>query len=185
VRGALQDLSLHILDIAENSIKADARTIEIKVTEDIKKDLLVIEIADDGKGMDRAFAEKATDPFVTTRTERRVGLGLSLFAEAARKSNGDLTIRSEPGSGTRIKATFQHSHIDRQPLGDIGQTLIALVTGNPEIDLIYRHKKNKNDYCLDTRRLKAERKDATRNLPDWIRTLEENLQGMQEQLNRS
>lgn len=181
----MQDLSLHILDIAENSIKADAKIIEIKVTEDFKKDLLVIEIADDGKGMDREFAEKATDPFVTTRTERRVGLGLSLFAQAARRSNGNLTIRSDPRSGTRIKATFQHSHIDRQPLGDIGQTLITLVMGNPEIDLIYKHKKNTHDYCLDTRRLKAELKDATTNLPVWIRTLEENLQHMREQLNRS
>jgi anti-sigma regulatory factor (Ser/Thr protein kinase) len=185
VRSALQDLSLHILDIVENSIKADAKTIEIQVTEDFKKDLLVIEIADDGKGMDRAFAEKATDPFVTTRTERRVGLGLSLFAEAARMSNGDLTIRSSPRGGTRIKATFQHSHIDRQPMGDIGQTLLTLVMGNPEIDLIYRHKKNKHHYCLDTRRLRAELEDAAGDLPVWIRTLEQNLQDMQEQMKRS
>jgi anti-sigma regulatory factor (Ser/Thr protein kinase) len=181
----LQDLSLHILDIAENSIKADAKTIEIRITENLKKDLLIIEITDDGKGMDRAFAEKATDPFMTTRTERRVGLGLSLFAEAARRSNGDLTIRSNPGGGTRIEATFQHSHIDRQPLGDIGQTIITIVMGNPEIDLMYRHKKNRHSYFLDTRKLRAELKDATKNLPVWIRTLEENLQDMQEQLNRS
>ena len=181
----MQDLSLHILDIAENSIKANAQTIEITVTEDVKKDLFIIEITDDGKGMDRAFSEKAADPFVTTRTERRVGLGLSLFAEAARMSNGDLTIRSDPSGGTKIKATFQHSHVDRQPLGDIGQTLITLVMGNPHIDLIYVHKKNKHHYCLDTRRLKAELKDTAGNLPVWIRTLEESLQDMHEQLNRS
>ncbi len=181
----MEDLSLHILDIAENSVKANAQTIEIKVTEDLKKDLFVIEITDDGKGMDRAFAEKATDPFVTTRTERRVGLGLSLFAEAARMSNGDLTIRSDPRGGTIIKATFQHSHVDRQPLGDIGQTLITLAMGNPHIDLIYLHKKNKHHYCLDTRKLKAVLKDTARNLPIWIRALEESLQDMQEQLNRS
>jgi signal transduction histidine kinase len=185
LRGTLQDLSLHILDIAENSIKADAQTVEIKITEDLEKDLFIIEITDDGKGMDRAFAKKATDPFVTTRTERRVGLGLPLFAEAARMSNGDLTIHSDPQGGTRIKATFQHSHIDRQPLGDIGQTIITLIMGNPEIDLSYVHERNKFTCRLDTRTLKAQLKDETSDLPVWIRLIEESLQDMQEQLKRS
>lgn len=178
----MQDLSLHILDIAENSINADAKTIEIEVIEDLEKDVLIIEITDDGKGMDRAFAEKATDPFVTTRTERRVGLGLSLFAEAARMSNGELTIHSNPQGGTKVRATFQHSHIDRKPLGDLSQTILTLVVGNPEIDLIYVHKKNKHKYCLDTRTIKAQLKNASINLPEWIRIIKGNLKDMHKKL---
>lgn len=178
----MQDLSLHILDIAENSITAGAKNIEIKVIEDFKKDLLIIEIADDGKGMDPEVLTQATDPFVSTRKERRVGLGLSLFEQAARMSNGDLTIRSDPQGGTRVRATFQHSHIDRKPLGDIGQTIITLVMGSPEIDLVYRHKKSKYEYCFDTRTIKAQLEDASTNIPEWIRVVEENLKDMQKKL---
>lgn len=137
----MEDLSLHILDIVENSITAGAKNIKIKIAEDIQKDQLIIEITDDGKGMSKVMKEKVLDPFFTTRTTRRVGLGLPLLAQAAKISGGDIQIQSEPGSGTKIKATFGYSHIDRQPLGDLGQTLKILIISHPEINFVYEHKK--------------------------------------------
>lgn len=146
----MQELSLHILDIVENSIIAGAKNIEIKIQEDLNKDQLSIEIKDNGKGMDKEVVEKVLDPFFTTRTTRKVGLGLSLFAEAARKSNGNFSINSTKGEGTTIQATFQHSNIDRQPLGNIVDTMMTLMIGNPDINFSYYHKKDSLDFSLNT-----------------------------------
>jgi DNA mismatch repair ATPase MutL len=153
-----EDLSLHILDIAENSVRAQARNIKIKIEEDMSKDLLVLEIKDDGKGMDKDFLRKALDPFSTTKPGRKVGLGLSFLAHAARMANGDLTIDSKEGKGTKIKAFFQHSHLDRQPLGDIKETLTTLIVGNPKINFSFIYKKNKARYSFDTRKLRVKNK---------------------------
>jgi K+-sensing histidine kinase KdpD len=150
----LEDLSLHILDIAENSIAANASRIEIKVIEDVKNDSLTIEITDNGKGMDEETVKHVLDPFFTTRTTRRVGLGLPFLAQAARESGGDIEIKSSPGRGTKVKATFQYSHIDRKPLGDLEGTLTTLIAGNPRIDFVYEHQKGKKRIHLDTRELK-------------------------------
>ncbi|MBL7075378.1 ATP-binding protein [candidate division KSB1 bacterium] len=150
----MEDLSLHILDVVENSIDAGARKVEIKIYEDLKKDLLEIEIIDDGKGMDEGTLEKALDPFFTTKTVRKVGLGLSLFREAARMANGDLSIRSEAGRGTTIRATFQHSHIDRKPMGDLEETLFTLIIGNPEVVFSFAYLKNGKMFNMNTTGLK-------------------------------
>jgi len=158
----MQDFSLHILDIAENSIGAGAKLIEIKIVEDIKKDVhikkdvLTIEIKDDGKGMSEEMVSKVLDPFVTTRTTRRVGLGLSLFAQAARDCNGGVEIESELNKGTRLVGTFQLSHIDLKPWGSMVDTLITLIVGNPEIDFFYQHNKDGFEYILDTVMVKKE-----------------------------
>jgi len=151
----VEDLSLHILDIVENSIKAKALRIEIKVIEDIGKDLLTIEIKDNGQGIDEGTIKKVFDPFFTTRTTRRVGLGLPLLSQAARESGGDIEIESEVGRGTRVKATFGYSHIDRKPLGNMEATLTTLIAGNPEVDFIYEHKKDELEYRLDTKEIRA------------------------------
>ncbi|UCD84838.1 MAG: ATP-binding protein [Deltaproteobacteria bacterium] len=150
----MQELSLHILDIVENSIIAGAKDIGIKIREDLNKDQLSIEIKDNGKGMDKEVVEKVLDPFYTTRTTRKVGLGLSLFAEATRRSNGNFTINSTKEEGTTIQATFQHSNIDRQPLGNIIDTMVTLIIGNPEINLSYYHKRDDLDFSLNTSELK-------------------------------
>ncbi|MFZ2146148.1 MAG: ATP-binding protein [Sedimentisphaerales bacterium] len=147
----MEDLSLHILDIAENSIAAAAKRIEIKINEDKDKDLLTIEIKDDGKGMDRKMVTKALDPFFTTRTTRKVGLGLSLLAQAARESGGKIELSSEPRGGTTVKATFCLSHPDCKPMGDINETIRTLVASHPEIDFIYEHQKDNSVYRFDTR----------------------------------
>jgi anti-sigma regulatory factor (Ser/Thr protein kinase) len=171
----MEDLSLHILDIAENSVAARADKIEIRISEDIKKDLLSVEIIDNGIGMDKETQKKSIDPFYTTKTVRRFGFGLSLLREAAKAANGHFSIQSEKGEGTRIKVDFQYSHIDRKPLGDIGQTIITIVIGNPEIDLIYMHKKNNQKYSLDTRKIKARLKEAPINSPAGIRMIRDDL----------
>jgi signal transduction histidine kinase len=151
----VEDLSLHILDIVENSIRAKASRIEIKVVEDIRKDLLTIEIKDNGQGIDEETIKKVLDPFFTTRTTRKVGLGLPLLSQAARESGGDIEIESKVGRGTRVKATFGYSHIDRKPLGNMEATLTTLIAGNPETDFIYEHKKDELEYRLDTKEIRA------------------------------
>jgi len=171
----MKDLSLHILDIVENSVAASANKIEIRISEDKKKNLLSVEVIDNGTGMDEETRKKALDPFYTSKTVRRFGFGLSLLSEAAKAGNGHFSIQSEKGEGTRIKADFQYSHIDRKPLGDMGQTIITIVIGNPEIDLIYVHKKNSHKYSLDTRKIKARLKEAPINSPAGIRMIREDL----------
>ena len=147
----MEDLSLHILDIVENSIAAMAGRIEIRVEEDQARDLVTIEIKDDGNGMDEQSLKKALDPFFTTRTTRRVGLGLSLLAHAARDSEGSFDLSSKPGEGTTVNATFRLSHPDCKPMGDIGQTMQVLITAHPEIEFLYEHKKDNSIYHFDTR----------------------------------
>ena len=147
----MEDLSLHILDIVENSIAAMAGRIEIRIEENQARDLVTIEIKDDGNGMDEQTLKKALDPFFTTRTTRRVGLGLSLLAQAARDSEGAFDLSSRPGEGTTVNATFRLSHPDCKPMGDIGQTMQVLITAHPEIEFLYEHKKDNSIYHFDTR----------------------------------
>lgn len=150
----MEDLSLHILDIAENSIAAEASRIEINIREDIRKDLLNIEITDNGKGLDPDTVSRITDPFYTTRKTRDVGLGLALFNEAAKSSNGNLTIKSQKGKGTKVKATFQLSNIDRRPMGNIGETLLVLIIGNPQTSFSFSYQKNSKKFSFDTKLIK-------------------------------
>jgi anti-sigma regulatory factor (Ser/Thr protein kinase) len=151
----MEDLSLHILDVVENSIAAQAKRVEIRVHEDEERDLLSIEIKDDGKGMTEEMVKKAMDPFFTTRTTRRVGLGLSLFAQAARESKGTFAIESKPDQGTRVHATFQYSNVDRKPWGKMTETLITLIVGNPDVDFYYCHRKGNFEYILDTAEIRS------------------------------
>jgi signal transduction histidine kinase len=150
----MEDLSLHILDIVENSIRACSKNIEIKIIEDKKKDLLNIEIIDDGEGMDEETLKNVMDPFFTTGNTRKVGLGLPLLAQSAEESGGNIKIKSKPGKGTRVKATFGYSHIDRKPLGDIGKSLKVLITANPDINFIFKYREDGASHHLDKRGIK-------------------------------
>jgi len=148
------ELSLHILDIVNNSIKAKADLIYISIKESIDDNLLEIVISDNGCGMDSQFLKKAADPFQTTRTTRKVGMGLSLFKAAAENTGGDFAICSQKNIGTKVKASFVYNHIDRQPLGDMAETLVTLISGNDTIDFVYSHIINQNEFVLDTREMK-------------------------------
>lgn len=172
----MEDLSLHILDIVENSMAAGANTVGITVCEDKRRDLLSIEITDDGKGMSKATLKKATDSFFTTKRTRRVGLGLSLLQQAAKMANGKFSIESKKGEGTTVRASFQYSHIDRKPLGDMAETIITLIIGNPEIDLRYIHKNDGKNWSLDTKELKAQLGAVPINSPQGIKIVRELLQ---------
>ena len=139
----MKDLSLHILDIAENSAKAGAGRIDISLKEE--NDRLELCISDDGCGMDRATLARVTDPFYTTRTTRKVGLGLPLLRQSAEQTGGSLTVRSTPKSesperhGTTVCAVFFPRHIDMLPPGDIPQTLCTLIQGHEAIDITFSH----------------------------------------------
>ncbi len=152
----MKELSLHILDIMMNSVEAGAHLVQLNLVEDLDKDLYTIEIIDDGKGMSAELVKNVLDPFVTTRTTRKVGLGLSLFQTAAQLCGGDISIESEPGKGTQVKAWFIHSHIDRAPLGDITSALMAILLAENPIDLVYRHILGKKEFVFDSREVKAE-----------------------------
>ena len=142
----MEDLSLHILDVAENAIRAEAKTIRIEILEDEDKDLLTLCIEDDGRGMDEETAKRVIDPFFTTKNKKRVGLGVALLSQAAQQADGRLMVDSEEGVGTKITATFKLSHPDMKPMGDVLQTMATLITADPSIRFIYDHKKG--DECI-------------------------------------
>ncbi len=171
----MEDLSLHILDIVENSITAGATNIRIKINEDTIENLLLIEISDNGKGMDEEMLKNALDPFHTTRTTRNIGLGIPFLADAAREAGGDISIKSVKGKGTTITATFRRDHIDKKPLGDIGKTLIVIIASNPDIDIVFEHKINASEYLLDTAEIKKELDGVPINTPGVIKAIENDL----------
>ncbi len=146
----MRELSLHVLDLIQNSIEAGAREVEVSVSEDEGADLLTIEISDDGSGIPEDALAAVTDPFYTSRTTRRVGLGLPLFLQAARGAGGDLTVSSRPGSGTKVTATFKLSHIDRAPLGDMAETIALVVACNPDVKFRYCHTRGCTRFSLDS-----------------------------------
>ncbi len=152
----MRDLALHLLDIAENSVAAGASTIEIAVEEDAAADRLVLAVNDDGCGMDAELAARVRDPFVTSRTTRKVGLGIPLLAEAAEACDGALAIDSAPGCGTRVRAEFRLSHIDRMPLGDLAGTWLTLFVSFPKIHWLFRYRAAGGAFEFDDTPVKAE-----------------------------
>lgn len=171
----MQDLSLHILDVAENGVTAGATLVRIAVIEDLAADRLTVEIGDNGPGMTPEFVAKVLDPFVTTRTTRKVGLGLSLFQQSAEAADGGLEIDSAPGAGTLVKVFMRYSHIDRKPMGNLAETFITLIQGNPAVDFVFVYKRNGSEYLLDTRELREELEDIPLDNPAVIGLIRENL----------
>ncbi len=150
----MNELSLHILDICQNSIKANATLIKIIITDSTIDNIFKIEIIDNGYGMDEKTLSEAANPFFTTRTTRKVGLGISLFKMAAEMTGGNLKVTSTLRKGTKITAIFQKDHIDRAPLGDIEDTLSILILNENMIDIYYKHVVHQNVYIFDTREVK-------------------------------
>ena len=171
----MEDLSLHILDIVENAIAARAKNIGVTIIEEPDKDRLVIKIKDDGMGMDEEVSQKAIDPFFTTRSSRKVGLGLSLMNQAAQEAGGSLRIESELGKGTIITATFQYHHIDRKPLGNMTETMTMLLLGNPQLNIIYTHQRKRKGYVFNSQWLKERFNDQPSFSPEAIQWLRKHL----------
>ena len=155
----MRELSLHILDILQNSLEAGATLVELTVEEDSTADRLTITVRDNGRGMDEAQLARISDPFYTTRKTRHVGLGLPLFKAAAERCNGDLTITSQVGMGTVVRATFQRSHIDRAPLGDMTGTLMSFILAGT-CDVHYLHRVDGKEFEFHTAAIKAELGDV-------------------------
>lgn len=167
----MEDLALHILDIAQNSIEAGATEIEIGLEEEPAADRLIIEIRDNGPGMNRETLSRVADPFFTTRKTRRVGMGVPLLSEAARAAGGGLEIESEPGLGSRVRAVFRYHHIDRAPVGDIETTLMVLLASRPDLAIRFKHAVGWETFELDSRELRAAGIDPA--TPDGLAALRE------------
>ena len=172
---------MHIMDILQNSIRAKADRVELNVTEDHAADTLTLEFIDNGTGMSEELLSRVMSPFATTRTTRKVGLGLSSLKQNAEQTGGYLDIQSELGKGTVVKAVFGLSHWDRQPMGDLPGTLILTVSAHPEIRFIFRYKSETIDFVFDTDEVNEVLEGASLQDPSIIQDLKElveaNLEG--------
>lgn len=169
----MKDLASHIMDIVQNSIRAQATEIEIRVIEDHEKDSFVIEIRDNGTGMDEATLARVRDPFFTSRTVRKVGLGIPLLQQNAERTGGFVSITSSIGKGTSVHALFGYSHLDRPPLGNMAETISLLIASNPDIHFKYDHSTAGGNYSLDTEEVKKILENVPLNHPDIILGIQE------------
>ncbi|MFP4343895.1 MAG: ATP-binding protein [Anaerolineales bacterium] len=149
-----RDLAQHLLDIYENGVKAGATLGYVEIEEDREEDRLTLTVRDNGSGMDAEMVRRISDPWTTTRTTRKVGLGIPFLKQTAEMCGGHFEIKSVKGEGTETSATFQHSHIDRPPLGDLVATLTCMIVGYPEVDLIYHHRVDGREFSCDTREIR-------------------------------
>ncbi len=169
----MKELSLHILDIVQNSVSAGAKTVTIEVVEDVDDNIYSITISDDGKGINKEDVEKVTDPFYTTRTTRKVGLGLPLLKQNAELAGGYFSLDTEVGKGTKVTAVFQHNHIDRPIMGDIAGVVVLNVASYQNIRWIYVHKTNISEYKFDSLEIKEVLGDLDINQTKVIKFLKE------------
>lgn len=175
------ELSMHILDIVENSTRAGATIVTIRILEDMKLDMLSIEITDNGEGMDSDSLKKALDPFYTSKEVRHVGLGLPMLYQATQSSEGKFSLESKRGEGTRVLAEFKQSHIDRQPMGDMGGTIMTLVAGNPDVDFTFMYLTNDSAYTFNTKEIRKEIENVPLNNPEILQFIRENItEGLKE-----
>ncbi|MDR4989179.1 MAG: ATP-binding protein [Bacteroidales bacterium] len=170
---SMKELALHILDLVQNSITAGATHITADVREDIPNNLYVIRVHDNGCGMSEELVKRVTDPYVTSRTTRRVGMGIPLLMHSAGQAGGRLSITSKPGEGTFIEAVFEHDHIDRPELGDIAGVMTILIGGNPDIRFQYKHQKNEQSFVLDTDEIRETLEGIPINEPEVLKFIRE------------
>jgi hypothetical protein len=169
----MNDLSLHVMDILQNSVVAGATHVGLTVEEDRAADVMRITIADNGRGMTPEQVARLSDPFFTSRTTRRVGMGIPLLRQTAEQSGGGLRVSSQPGRGTTVEATFGWSNIDRPPLGNIANTLILTVAAHPEIDFTFTYLYNGEQWRFDTVEVKEALEGVPMNNPQIMKMLEQ------------
>lgn len=172
----MTELALHIMDIMQNSILVNANRIELRIYENHSEDMLLIEIIDNGYGMDSTTVNMVIDPFFTTTTSGKVGMSVPLFKQTAEKCGGSFHIESEPGVGTRLVVTMKQSHIDRQPMGDIAGIMSLIVAENPDIDFIYKHTTEEGEFVFDTKNIKRILEDISITDPKVLRFIRETIQ---------
>lgn len=172
----MRELSLHILDLVQNSIEAGANQVTLEIVEDVHiMDILMIRVTDNGRGMDEVTCKNVSDPFVTTRTTRRVGLGLPLIDMSTKRCKGYLTVTSTLGCGTVVEALYQHSHLDRPPLGNIVETIKSIIIANPELHFSYWHTVDNKVFSVATQELIDILGDLPLTQPDVLVWLHEYL----------
>lgn len=171
----MRELSLNVMDIVQNSITAGATLITISVLEDTREQTLDITIGDNGRGMDAEQLDQVQNPFFSTRTTRKIGLGVPLFKMACEMTGGSFSITSSPGDGTTVLASFRTGHIDMTPLGDIGETILLLITCNPALDFAYTRGLDGQLWELDTRQLREVLEDVPLDSPEVVEWMRENL----------
>lgn len=178
----MKEIALHLLDLAENSVSANAKTVHIDVREDFRTNQLIASVEDDGNGMTDEMVQQVVDPFTTSRTERKVGLGIPLLKESAEACMGGMKIISTPGAGTKVEATFQHSHIDRMPLGDLPSTFLTLTLAHPEVHWVFTYTFNppykgaSRSYEFDDQPIKETLDGLSMTHPDVISFLRSSLE---------
>ncbi len=176
----MQELSMNVLDIAENSVSAGASLVQISLCFNTKTSTLLLTIEDNGKGIPEEMLKNITDPFVTSRTTRKVGLGLPFLKMAAEMTGGNMDIQSEVGKGTIVKAQFTTGHIDLAPLGDMAGTVATLIQCNPDMDFLYTVTCDDETFCADTKEIKAVLDGVSTQSPEvaiWIKQfLQENTE---------
>lgn len=170
----MKELSLHILDLSMNSIRANCTNLEIFIEEDNLKDLITIKIEDNGDGMKKEFLERVIDPFTTTRTTRKVGLGIPLMKANAEACDGSFSISSTPKVGTKLEAIFKLSHIDRPIMGDISSVACMLFCSHPDVNLNFRYKVKENEFSLSSQEINLELDGVSIQEPE-VRTMIENI----------
>jgi hypothetical protein len=173
----MKDLSLHVLDILQNSIAADATLIVLEIAEQPEKDKYTLTLSDNGKGMDNNTLVKAIDPFFTSRTTRKVGLGLPLLKLNAERTGGMLNLQSQPGIGTTVTAEFGYSHIDRLPLGDIGSVIALTVSSWTDRNFVYTHSTPFGQFKFDSLDIKNALGNAPVNDPEVISFMKNYING--------
>lgn len=156
----LQDIAMHILDLGQNSIRANAKLVKIELMVEDEKDILSLMIEDDGCGMDEDTMERALNPFYSSRATRNIGLGLPFMKELSELCNGSFRLISKVNQGTRLEVTLQKSHWDTPPFGDIGEAFMLLVQAKSEIDFLF-HYRHKTDFYVDTREVKSQLADVS------------------------
>lgn len=149
----MRELSLHILDLVQNSIEAKATVVKLEIIENKINDSLVIRVSDNGRGMNEKMRQLVIDPFITTRTTRRIGLGLPLMDMSTKRCGGYLKVDSIPGKGTVVEAMYQHSHFDRPPVGNLVETIKSILVANPVIQFIYCHTVDDRSFSVSSQEI--------------------------------
>ncbi len=147
----MEDLAMQMLEIIMNTVHADSREIEIRIVDSEAENLISMTVSDDGKGMNKALLQRVTDPFVTTRETRRIGMGIPFMKGLTEQCGGRFSMRSRPGEGTMLTATVQRDHIDTPPMGDLGEMMMNSIQADENIDYKFNYRTDKGEFAFDTR----------------------------------
>ncbi len=167
----VEDLCFHLFDLVQNSVAAGARNIRLRIIESAKNDSLTLEVADDGRGMDRQTLSRAQDPFFTSKSFKKVGLGIPLLKATTQACRGNFRITSRPGQGTLVRARMQKSHLDCPPMGDLEEMLLSLLVSLEEVNIRFTFRSERGEFSLATDDIRRQAGDLHFSHPEVHRFL--------------